>query len=128
MDDLIKRSEAIDAIRQWVKMHQYYHPHSNGKTIPVDEAIDELERVQAEQPSAQQWIPVSERLPNPNERIGLVNRYYLVQNEYGDMMVASYKSNTSGECWWEQIYCYFAIQDEVVAWMPLPERYRGKND
>lgn len=59
MDDLIKRSEAFDAIRQWVKMHQYYHPFSKGKTIPVDEAIDQLERVQAEQPSAQKtgkWI------------------------------------------------------------------------
>ena len=55
MDDLIKRSEAIDAIRQWVKMHKYYHPHSKGKTIPVDEAIDELERAQAEQETGK-WI------------------------------------------------------------------------
>lgn len=35
------------------------------------------------------WIPVSERLPKAGEYIrdGDVAKYYLVQNEYGDMMV-----------------------------------------
>ena len=66
------------------------------------------------------WIPVSERLPEAGEYIGDVARYYLVQNEFGDMMVARY---THSE-YWEQIYQLKPIVDEIVAWMPLPEPYK----
>ena len=63
-----------------------------------------------------EWIPVSERLPKPGEYVGDVAKYYLVQNEYGDMMVARYTRNE----YWEQIYQLKHISDEIVAWMPLP--------
>ena len=39
-------------------------------------------------------------------------KYYLVQNEYGDMLVARY---TNSE-YWEQIYRMQPIADEIVAW------------
>ena len=65
------------------------------------------------------WIPCSERLPKAGEYIGDVARYYLVQNEYGDMLVARY---THGE-YWEQIYQLKPIGDEIVSWMPLPPCY-----
>lgn len=68
---------------------------------------------------ANKWIPVSERLPKAGEYIGDVARYYLVQNEYGDMLVARY---THGE-YWEQIYQLKPIGDEIVAWMSLPTPY-----
>lgn len=68
------------------------------------------------------WIPVTERLPIPNERIGNVRKYYLIQNEYGDMMVACY----NGE--WEQIYRHEYYLDKVVAWMPLPKLWEGEED
>lgn len=67
-----------------------------------------------------QWIPVSERLPKPGEYIGNVVKYYLVQNEYGDMLVARY---THSE-YWEQIYQFLPVGDKIVAWMPLPEPYK----
>jgi hypothetical protein len=66
------------------------------------------------------WIPVSEKLPKADERIDGIARYYLVQNEYGDMFVARYRH--SG--YWEQIYNYEPCEDEIVAWMPLPEPYK----
>ena len=66
-----------------------------------------------------EWIPVSERLPKAGEYVGNVAKYYLVQNEYGDMLVARY---THSE-YWEQIYQMKPIADEVVAWMPLPKPY-----
>lgn len=66
------------------------------------------------------WIPVSERLPKAGEHIGDVYKYYLVQNEYGDMFVARY---THSE-YWEQIYQLQPIGDKIVAWMPLPEEYK----
>ena len=68
------------------------------------------------------WIPVSERLPKAGEYIGNAARYYLVQNEYGDMLVARY---THGE-YWEQGYQLKPIGDEIVAWMPLPTPYDPK--
>ena len=69
----------------------------------------------------QKWIPVSERLPEAGEYVGDVAKYYLVQTEYGDMMVARYTH--SG--YWEQIYQLNPIGDKIVAWMPLPKLYEG---
>jgi len=71
-----------------------------------------------------EWIPVSERLPKAGEYVGNVAKYYLVQNEYGDMLVARY---THSE-YWEQIYQMKPIADEVVAWMPLPEPYKAERE
>lgn len=72
----------------------------------------------------QRWIPVSERLPKAGEYIGDVAKYYLVQNEYGDMFVARY---THSE-YWEQIYQLKPIVDEIVAWMSLPEPYKAESE
>ena len=66
------------------------------------------------------WIPVTERLPEAGEYVGDVAKYYLVQNEYGDMMVARYTH--SGH--WRQMYQLELIDDEIVAWMPLPQKYK----
>lgn len=71
-----------------------------------------------------QWIPCSERLPKAGEYVGNVAKYYLVQNEYGDMLVARYTH--SGD--WEQIYQLKLCDDEIVAWMPLPEPYKKEGE
>ena len=70
------------------------------------------------------WIPVSERLPKPGEYIGDVDKYYLVQNEYGDMLVARY---THSE-YWEQIYQFQPIGDKIVAWRELPQPYKAESE
>lgn len=71
------------------------------------------------------WIPCSERLPKPNRHDELnVDVYYLAQTEFGDMIVASYNESHEGTKWWEQMYSYRIFDDEIVAWMPLPEPYR----
>ncbi len=66
------------------------------------------------------WTPTSERLPKAGEYVGDVAKYYLVQNEYGDMMVAKYTHSEH----WEQIYQLKPIGDEIVAWRELPEPYK----
>lgn len=71
------------------------------------------------------WIPVTERLPKPNEIEDGVQKYYLIQNNFDDMMVAAYRGNNSGYTWWEQMYAYKPIEDKVIAWMPLPPCYKG---
>ena len=72
------------------------------------------------------WIPCSERLPEPNRYDALnVDVYYLAQTEFGDMIVASYNESHEGTKWWEQMYSYRIFDDEIVAWMPLPEPWKG---
>jgi len=76
-------------------------------------------------PTVDMWIPCSERLPEPNRHDALnVDVYYLAQTEFGDMIVASYNESHEGTKWWEQMYSYRIFDDEIVAWMPLPEQYR----
>lgn len=65
------------------------------------------------------WIPCSERLPEPKETENLIAKYYLVQNEYGDMMVARWDGNG-----WEQMYQHEYLEDDVIAWTSLPEEYK----
>lgn len=69
------------------------------------------------------WIPVSERLPKKNEYVDDVCKYYLIQDEYGDMHVA----HLSGRGW-EHIESIRALGCDVVAWMPLPEPYREDDE
>lgn len=69
------------------------------------------------------WIPVSERLPEENEHIGGVCRYYLVQDEYGDMLVARYT-----KIGWVPIRSLKSLGDEIVAWMSLPEPYKAESE
>lgn len=96
-----------------MKIDKYYHLYGKKDDVVFEEI-----------PAPFKWIPVSEGLPNPNEKENDCLVYYLVQNEYGDMMVAAYRGNTNGEIWWEQMYAYKPIKDEVIAWMPLPEPYK----
>ena len=72
----------------------------------------------------EKWIPVSERLPKAGEYVGEVAKYYLVQNEYGDMLVARY---THSE-YWEQIYQLKPYSDRIVAWRELPESYKEESE
>ena len=71
------------------------------------------------------WIPCGERLPENEEKEteNLTAKYYLVQNEYGDMMVARWDGKG-----WEQMYQHEYLEDDVVAWMSLPERYEYEGD
>ena len=65
------------------------------------------------------WITVSERMPKPNETEHMIAKYYLVQNEYGDMMVARW----DGKGWKQMYQPNSYLEDDVIAWMPLPSPY-----
>ena len=88
--DLIDRQDAIDAIM--------------GKTndsIVEAQAIDIL----CDLPSAQQWTPISERLPEEQQIV-------VTYQKWGEYKLNLIIDGT--EWYW----------DGVVAWMPLPEPYR----
>ena len=89
----------------------------------INAAVDAIvKRMQEQEPKTEHWIPTSERLPKAGEYVGDVAKYYLVQDEYGDMLVARYTH--SG--YWEEIRKLEPIGDEIVAWMPLPEPYKAE--
>ena len=82
--------------------------------------VDKLPSVTSKK---EEWIPCSERLPKPNELVDNVRKYYLIQDEYGDMHVASYLRNG-----WISIDSFYTLEDDVIAWMPLPEPYKAESE
>lgn len=77
-------------------------------------AVDAIKALKQEP----KWIPCSERLPKENEYIGNVRKYYLIQDEYGDMHVAHLSS-----VGWIPMKSLKAIDDEIIAWRELPQVY-----
>lgn len=112
----ISREDALEIIAK-TDITNGVKPVFTGKQVQA--LLNDLPSVQP----VGRWIPVSERLPKPNQYDGSVAMYYLVQNEYGDMLVASYDSNG-----WRQIYHHDYLKDEVVAWMFLPKLYSLDDD
>lgn len=70
----------------------------------------------------EKWIPTSKKLPKENETIENVWKYYLVQNEYGDIFVA--RLSNIGWIPWDWDESLKPTEWNVVAWMPLPQPYK----
>ena len=111
MADLISRQAAIDALH----MHLMYRMGTDSNKKRLDDWINSVPSVQPEQ----KWIPCSERLPEESGR-------YLVSVLDGigkRTTVAPYQPRykawtmTGRMAYWK-----------VIAWMPLPESYRGANE
>ena len=119
-------SEQVKRLRKIamdVKTYPYISAQCTEAADVIEELSSKLQAANMERSSQYYnggWIPCNEKLPEAGEYVGNVAKYYLVQNEYGDMLVARY---TYSE-YWEQIYQHKPYADEVVAWMPLPEPYK----
>lgn len=109
-DDTIRRQSAIDAVEKESQVDGAYG-YMDTKSI-VDLLMD--------LPSAQRWISVSERLPEEGEQV-------LVCDYGGFIYTAEYEVSYDGEPRWYESVEYRPM-DDVVAWMPLPECYRGEKD
>lgn len=114
-----QNKEDMTALEKWKNDFKGF---INELSMPKDDYNGIMEYID-EVPNETQWIPVSERLPEPNARDGLTARFYLAQNEYEDMLVVRYDGKG-----WEQIYQHEYLEDAVIAWMPLPEPYKAENE
>lgn len=99
MDDLISRQAAIDAI-EITPFDDY------GDYMRAKELIEQLPSAQS-----QRWIPVTERLPEYGTGVVTINK----DDEYEINHVID---EEDGEWFF----------DGAVAWMPLPEVFKGEQE
>lgn len=113
MSDLIDRQAAIDAVLLAIPDDEYWKEQ-------VEKAVGNL-------PSAQQWIPCSERLPYA---------------EYGEsdtvLTTCGYRDVEDTSVRWIRLlyfnggnWCYptgETYEAKVYAWMPLPEPWEGEDN
>lgn len=116
MSDLIDRQAAIDAATK-------FRVNPGGE---IFEAIRRAVRSELELvPSAQQWIPCSERLPEEDCKCIVTIRFKRTDG-FQEYAVDSAKFDTDFECfitdtsWWGV--------ESIDAWMPLPQPYKGGQD
>ena len=130
MHDLISRHAAIEELERGVWGKEY------DKAL-AKAMLESLPSAQQEQ----QWIPVSERLPENTEPVNItwVNRkpepYYA---DIKDKPFTATGHYCNGKWWWYSAVCQDYLDEfgecemdemdgdiEVIAWMPLPEPYKG---
>jgi len=131
MNDLISRQAAIDL---------FDVPDADGMFTSCGYAMRELKKL----PSAQQWIPCSERLPEELEEVNVtwVNHkpepyYDFVKDKPFTASAVYYK----GDWYWYSSVCTDLLAErgeneidkiddaiEITAWMPLPEPYKGEEE
>ena len=85
----------------------------NGCLESIESLMAEGEIYDIEYNKDPHWIPCSERLPSDSD-------YYLVTDAYGDMSAIwfAHEKDYYGESEWRE------TEDEILAWMPLPEPYK----
>ena len=112
--DLISRAAAVDALgkRPVVWTDKIYY--ILGARNQYDKDRLAIETV----PSSQQWIPCSRELPKEEERS------YWVCMEDGYQKQCRWKRYEGKDCY---IYAWHSTM-KVIAWMPLPEPWKGEKE
>ena len=111
MNDLISRQDAIDRIRE---VYEYEYPTASGAfdefvTVIIPNLLRNLPSADPERKKGK-WIPVTEAL--------LEEKKYVLVTTIDDDMKVSWVTDVN--YWWN------IGRGKVIAWMPLPEPWRGE--
>ncbi len=93
----------------------------NDELQGIGEVIDKLQQEAVEKYKKEHgWIPISERLPKPDEYI------LLSFSNYSGLVIGRYEEDDGGGVFYEGDSLTPLTQYDVFvnAWMPLPEPYR----
>ena len=112
------------------KMVDTEHIYSNGiEYVP----IFRMEQWFAHQADIPRWIPVTDGLPEEDKEVLISYRYKEGEGNtshskiditsYGQMYFGGQKVGRVKH--WRAPFEYFESNYEVIAWMPLPEPYKG---
>lgn len=116
MDDLISRQAAIRFIRDKVSLSLFMKRSVDKADKACMELCDMLDR---DLPTAQKWIPCNERLPEYDGDAYLVTDYCEQINRKRIHVSYCYINK---EGFWSDV----PLGYKVIAWMPLPEPWRGE--
>ena len=140
-NDTISRQAAIDAL--WKALYEY--EDKTEKQFQESEDLDirdwAIPRIFVQNmsdidrktildlPSAQRWIPVTERLPEEDREVLISYRYKKGEGDTShiNIGITTYGTMYTGltkikDC--RPPFEYFHLNYEVIAWMPLPEPYK----
>ena len=84
--------------------------------IMLEEKIRTAPTIEAEPVKHGRWIPVSERLPKQGQEVICQCRASIIN---------VLKLDTDGDWYQDASHCY--MRGFVIAWMPLPEPYKGED-
>ena len=110
-EDLISRQAAIDAIKREGCANCDSYNGVRCRVCQYQNCMDIIEEL----PSAQQWIPCSERLPDKD------GRYLTTNSRIGEWIV-------DWNIWHNEPKPSWLYNQGVIAWMPLPEPYEEEEE
>lgn len=119
MSDLIDRHAAIDAIMAEVDDVARPNVEHRWWNLGLTRASEILKQLPSAQPE-QSWIPVSERLPGEDKKVLCSCRANIIEI-----------LERCDDVWFEDIgtgYLKGYPMGFVLAWMPLPEPWKGEEE
>lgn len=111
--DLISRETLIEKLEEHIEYADYDYYQEEPF---INLSWEMVENIVGTVPSAQQWIPCSERLPKNL-------RNYLTTLKDGDVEILEYNTRLRE---WNDMDGHIIRDSYVIAWMPLPEAYKGE--
>ena len=126
--DTISRQQAIDTMQMFIDSLDKESPAYKSLRVAFNRCIIELKKIPSAQPH---WIPCSEGMPLTYEGdIPVVETYIVTVSVDGVLFVdKAYSFGTYIDGFWDTVNDWDEGNDvHVLAWMPLPEPYRGENE